>query len=453
MPGFLTGPRFGDAVRALGHPITHAGDVFELGRSFDRSPVWIHPSAHEFLGLPENIAVADYRKAAREGAGKHPFTVDAAAAGFDVSPPGLSHWFAVRRGAERVDIAVAAWDRSAGLAKCSPRELQAAVEIFAERVGVAYFRSPGSTAIRVLRAVHRDRHTHRVLDASAEQPLGPGDYPPEEDFAWFRPLDLTERGMAFLHGFDVNGQYLAAASSAELGFGEPEHLIPKRAGGALGWDVNLPGYWRADVSAPTPADYLPDPFDPRGRGLERRARWLTTPTIALAAECGVLGAIHEAYVWPQHHRYLGPWYERLRDARAALIGDERDGAAHALRLVKRCYQHGIGFLDGDWLRPGDELFRPDWRHTVIGRARANLYRAITRAVPRPFAVNVDAVWIASDEPEPSHAISGLRISDQLGHFKPLGTVSLPDVLEQLSDADSPRKVFRVLRGAMKGGTA
>ena len=59
-----------------------------------------------------------------------------------------------------------------------------------------------------------------------------------------------------------------------------------------------------------------------------RSRWATSKIL-------------EAWIWPQHGRVLLGWYERFRDASAALDADDPDAQA-ARNQAKVIRTHGIG---------------------------------------------------------------------------------------------------------------
>jgi hypothetical protein len=108
------------------------------------------------------------------------------------------------------------------------------------------------------------------------------------------------------------------------------------------------------------------------------------------------------------------------------------GASLALRAVKSTYTHALGWLGGGWLNAADKRFRPDWRGTVIARARANLTRHLLRIEQacgaRPVGLSADTVLYWSERPAPAAAAAdlGLDLSEALGKWKPReGGATLP----------------------------
>lgn len=429
---------FGD----VGRPATLLLDELAYyGASHGFGQIWIHRSALAGLGLPQALTGTTPRDLARVGR-EHPFT---APGRFRFHPAGLSYWIKARDGdGHRVDFGIPAYDGSSPFNACrDARELRAAATLFASHLGIPFADTPGSTGAALLRAVHSGPGARR-LEPSGDPPEPATRPVTERDFSWWRPPDLDERTAAELHAYDVNGNYLAACSSIELGLGAWEELGDGRTSIAV--NPRIPGYWLCRLLPPGDPR-LPDPLDPAGRARDRD-RWLATPTAELAVELGRVQSVLHAVIWPERSRVLAPWYERIRDARTSLaaaavtIGErgelradsETRPALVALRAVKDAANLTIGQLAAHFRSVGDELYRPDWRHAVIARARANLYRHLAAAAHRtgrrPVAVDHDTVWFAgpADPPVP--------LDSRLGRFKYVGSVSMADALAGPWDARS-----------------
>jgi hypothetical protein len=210
--------------------------------------------------------------------------------------------------------------------------------------------------------------------------------------------------------------YLSVMGGLAVGIGEPEH----RTGEALNFDRKLPGYWFAVIEAELPPG-LPDPFprDPAGR-------WYMTPTIELAEQLGARIQLREAYVWPESHRLLEPWYKLLRDARMSLDGPACDA-------VKAVYTQFIGHLESRlWEREGDALFRPDIRQSIIAQARVNFWRILRRCAEEgrpPALVYVDEALFISESPDPLTAKpEALKLGGDLASFKHSASKPLAELL-------------------------
>jgi hypothetical protein len=232
---------------------------------------------------------------------------------------------------------------------------------------------------------------------------------------WSRPPSPAERA-GWCHAYDVNGMFLVAASSLALPIGRADHLDA-----AAVWDASTvqhmlahPGWWRlADADT-----------------------WIPTPALAeLAAQRGVEhGQVAEAWVWPEHHRWLEPWYRAIRSARTTL-----PPGSIAARALKQVYTGGIGRLgSANRANPADPLYQPYWSHAVMAEANARLERKLHRIRDNhqhtPVALDVDCSWWITPEPDPATFAEqiGLQVDEQPGHFKHAGTHPVtPDLVHAL----------------------
>lgn len=367
----------------------------------------------------------------------------ASLADWKVDPPQLAPWLCARHEGGRVDVDVISpsldpdnnpFHRLAD----DPDELLRALALFARLVGIRYRRSTGATGTGLMRALHRGPHAKRLEDPQLPPPAlerASG----ERDLVWMRPLSEAERARSWVHCLDRNGMYLGACSSLELGFGKPILL----QGGELVFEAGRPGYWRARLSG------VSDPALPPVLERDNRWHWYTTPTLELAREWGVAFELAEAWVWPERSRWLKPWYERLREARAAVLDDDSPAGRAVEAAVKGAYRKSIGWFDGRrtgageaWDREGDSMFRPDWRHQVVAKARANLLRfwAKLPADLRPFGTYIDQFYLASDEPDPAAAATavGIPLGSGLAHFKPHGSIAMPAALAAVDTFLQPK---------------
>lgn len=360
-----------------------------------------------------------------------------------VDPPELAPWLCARRAGEdrvEVDLICPSLDPDNNpfhrLAD-DPDELLRALALFARLVGIRYRRSTGATGTGLMRALHRGPHAKRLEDPQLPPPAldrASG----ERDLIWMRPLSETERARRWVHCLDRNGMYLGACSSLELGFGKPLLLQD-----GVAFEGSRPGYWHARLNGPL------DQGCPPVLERDNRWHWYTTPTLELAEEWGVGFELAEAWVWPERSRWLKPWYERLRDARAAVFEDSTPAGRAVEAAVKGAYRKSIGWFDGRrtgtgaaWDREGDNMFRPDWRHQVVAKARANLLRfwAKLPADQRPFGTYIDQFYLASDEADPIAAAErvGIPLGSGLAHFKPHGSIAMPAALAAMDPYLQPK---------------
>jgi hypothetical protein len=213
-----------------------------------------------------------------------------------------------------------------------------------------------------------------------------------------------------------------------------------RTGGAIPFDRTRPGYWHGTIAGVDLPPTLPDPFpcDPAGR-------WYTTPTLELAEQLGARVQLGEAYVWPEQHRLLQPWYRVLREARLSLSGPARDA-------VKAVYTQFVGQLESRlWDREGDALFRPDIRQSIIAQARVNFWRILQRCAEAgqpPALVYVDEALFIGDADPLAAKPAAVQLGEDLSAFKHSASAAL---VELLPVWDSPRaSPVRVLE-RLKGG--
>jgi len=282
--------------------------------------------------------------------------------------------------------------------------LLAALTSYAAAVDAPYVRSPGKTGTDLLVALgQRARGGQR--DPVTDWPAPARETTTVRDTVWMRTLAPAERGRAYLHSYDKNAAWLGACANVELGLGDLEERTASGdvgAGGGVPFDPKLPGYWCARVAGAA-------------------EQWYCTPTIVRALERNQAVAISQAHVWTRHGRALATWYERLRDARAALYADATPAGRLALDVFKLTYAVTISSLAGQWHKPDSALYRPDWRHAILAQGAANLSRAIARmdvAGCTPVAVNIDCVYIVSDEPDAVAACPPtITLGTGLGHFK------------------------------------
>lgn len=241
-------------------------------------------------------------------------------------------------------------------------------------------------------------------------------------FRMINPLHAPGGDRPHEHCYDVNRQYLTAAGVAELAPGPLHHEGPRV------FDPNRPGYWLISPLAWN-FRHMPHPAGTATAGTA--SRWVTTPTMRLIRDIADQGFISEpdvidSWLGERRTRVLRSWSEALRDAVRLAIrnvetadpGSASDAGA-VLDLIKQTYREGIAMLG----RPGGRVYRPDWRHTIVATARANLYRKLWRIGHQtgawPGRIMVDAVHYASSTRDPlafAEAI-GIPVGTGPGEFK------------------------------------
>lgn len=253
---------------------------------------------------------------------------------------------------------------------------------------------------------------------------------------WHRaPNPAGDRG-GWVHHYDLNGAYLAAASKLRLPQGEPIQLDP-----GAGAPVPLPpGYWRLELEPWN----LPYPNPTGNRPRRDPELWVTSPTLRLLADIEWPARVIDGWYWTDTCQALTPWYERLRDARRTLVGPGREA-------VKQIYRQGIGRLASDLRTNADDpLYQPAWAHHVIAESRARIFRRIMQLATLPLAVEVDSIWVQHEAADPAEAAAAIRLplGDELGQWKPLGRLEAGAAWSALSGP--ARGVFGRLR-ELEGG--
>lgn len=433
------------------------------GRGEQPGQVWILPALAARLGLPDRLPKST--RSSRAGDQRAAAADQLAGAGWGLGGSGLAAWSRVYResGTDRrsLRLVVPGWfrgdngrsDQGAHLwsTDLPAHQLARRLGLYVDQVGLLHELTPPVTGVQLMRTLRAGSEMDRQMRAAAEaagQRIEPPSAAPtcEGAFSWLRRPDKDDLARPYVQLYDVRGQWLAAASSAELGFGLPEHVDrptfdPKAP--------LVPGYWLVD-----PGDHdwpwtLPSPFDPTSRG--RRGPVLATSyTLALAYELGHEVTPTEAWLWHEHGRYLEPWYQQLRDARRGLEQLRTAGdvdAGPVLDAVKLTYSGGVGRLAKRELTgsnaddPVHQAGRP-WYHHVLGRARANLLRQLAAAgngpdARWPLAVWRDTVVYAADSADPIEAApAGLRLGSQLGAMRHVRTLPMDQVAAALT-GDQP----------------
>lgn len=417
-------------ARAGGPSSPSKAAVLSAAGLVTRSARWIAP-AHQLAVVLERAAQLDLRQLwigpetvaqLQLAEGRHPWLGEAIRAGWSTKAKGLEPWVELAREQAHVELVFPSWDDRNPFRATSAGQLLEALDLYAGALRLRYRWTPGNSGVALMRAVHTGPTAVELPETAKPAP------PALEPADWLRGSWLDEQlpDLGWLHAYDVNGMFLAACSSVELGFGEPVHHKRYLAG----LPTKAPGFFRASVRPPQRRAFHSSlPFVVDGK-----RHWYPGPVLDLLHEGGARITITEAWTYPERHRWLAPWYERLRDARTALLAQGGPAAAVALDAVKRTYTAALGRLAASWMQPGDAAFRPDWRLAVIARAFANMQRHLAKVHAHsgvvPLARDADLVVYACtiEAPELAADQLGLELHEtQLGKWKHAGTIPADEV--------------------------
>ncbi len=432
---------FGDGTHVDVEAIAHIGDLHEIaeqhhlgtktpGRGFDQGgQIWVTSAAmDEFFDIHVEHGLK-YDQLIEQTSG-HRSIAEALGGGWQVSAGGKagswSPWMQVWREGQMRRTHVLLVDMvDPGREKIlsdgpTAQVLAWRLEAYAQALNFPLLLSPGRTGLSLL-IQSRWKDREQVLRSLQDPPEPATASNTERDLDWSREITADERGREFVHAFDRGGSYLGPAGGIVVGIGEAQH----RTGG-VEFDKKLPGYWLLD-SVPESADWrAPHPLIPSA-GVARidNPIWVTTPTLELAYEMGYELEPTEAWVWTEHGRFLEPWYKRVRDARAQVIGHRDDPRYDTVyETLKNTYTDAIGWLAAEGRFGGNLGYLPHWRHHVLAKARANVIRRILQIGQTsnqwPVAVYTDTIVYLSDEVDPVTAWPGtnMQLGIDLGQYKP-----------------------------------
>ncbi|MGI5507383.1 hypothetical protein [Lentzea sp. CA-135723] len=271
-------------------------------------------------------------------------------------------------------------------------------------------------------------------------------------FGWL-DMELPPEPGRLAVELDVNAQYLAAMSSAQLGDGDPIELD---AAQLADWDlldlVKLPGYLvlgsapdlsglpphaRAVFARLTPGDPLPTPL-----------------ATYLARDHHVDLDVVEAIVWhtvevldprtrktttqAAYGKRCARWAKTVKEGRVTLMTaaagqPENHPAQLALLLLKRLYSQFIALLrspaynvDSRTRKPTGWL-RPDWFDMLLATANANALRALDKLVAAGWTVHGglrDSIWITADALADINGVTVPYLRDATGALTPLTAIEI-----------------------------
>lgn len=461
------------ADRPLDVPMPkNAADAYRLAERAGIRQLWFHPRVHQALGLPEQH-------------GPNPAEPEPCAwfdlpPGWDADPAGAAAWVNLAPGTRgnhtgpRRALVFPAWENRADWAGApdgattagNGRVLADAIAAFANAMppGCHYYLSPNETARAVWLHHTRGRELPPVTwPAPALAPAAPVGVP-----AWSRVLTDDEDGCTWLHRLDESRAQLSTYNVI-LPAGEPVHhasplWIPgqtkKHAAYLL---ARLDPGWTPDLR-------IPDPRWP-WQHAAADAIWITVPHADyLITDLRAPVEPLESWTWPDSSARLQATGKSLRLGRDRLLEEAaatcgrcgRCGNCTALSVSKTLYATMTGWLnrrpgtgeDGDSETGGgsslrldtDETtglttatrsdFLPYGNHAIRAAFLANRDRRIIKAGTAsgrwPCAVSNDALYYATDDPDPATALPPpLQYGHKGGQYKPEARIPLAAVREHL----------------------
>lgn len=239
-------------------------------------------------------------------------------------------------------------------------------------------------------------------------------------------------------GYDINGQYPAAAGSAELGTGNPERIDRPRSLEEL---ANLPGYAKTSAAVKTKHP---------GLGTIAAGEWVPLPIVKyVTRDLGIEVTAAAALFWPDHRRHLRTFVDTYyRQGRAALAdlpaGLARDLARCALKAMVNDF---VGMLRSEKWSHGP-YYQPAWHDMITSTAEVNAFRAIDKCAVPPIAKVCDSVYFVADRApfEPD----GLAVVDELGQLGKFKLERWGKVGPDLADAyraGNPRGIHEAAKAA------
>lgn len=356
------------------------------------------------LGFPAKPPATD------KGATEHALLQGARAVGWRVTE--LGRWMSFRRhDTATVHIGVGPWLNKGNfvLWKENLAESVYLLGRLHQFTGTAFRITPGVTGCSLLEDgwTRKGRGNVPRWKPAWERCDPAGDHVTEQAYArtwWSAP---TPSPLRYLHGFDSHRAYLGAAGVSEKLSMDALVRSPLKD-----FDRNSAGYWQCVVPHWNETR-MPHPIGPKSAA--GTTVWVTTPTLTLIEDLANQGyiempAILDSWVAPvidrakpydRTRRILRTWAETLDKAADAALDEPRAEDAKLLEwTIKKMYKAAFG----NWLDDTGRIWRPDWSHSVLAKARTNTWRkawSVGMATGRwPETIHVDEIVYASDKADP-----------------------------------------------------
>jgi hypothetical protein len=339
----------------------------------------------------------------------------------------------------------------------APAALAARLERYAQLAGVPFGRSAAYSGHDLIAQVDARRKKVQA---------GPASPPPAAPsvsglVSFQRRPGPEEENHRYLHSYDATAAWLAAAKGTELGIGAAVHKDKPL------FDPRLIALWR--VRPPAWDTWrVPDPLRTRHPRRDGTV-WAYTPLLAFEAE--VLGAEIEpleAWVWPEHTRYLDLWAQQIDAARLALAGPppswrpgDPDDAA-VLAAVKDTYSGAVTLFGSPQLDASPDklillprLLELARRDGAADASLAELRRRYCRV--RPARDGQERPCASCGKPS-SELVGGIPLHPQCpdpdgaeGGGQPRSRLFRPDWAHMISNTAAARLYRKVFAAAAASG--
>ncbi len=388
--GYYDTPRW--ALTDINALVTSASQS-ALSAKVGEITVILEPNAAAKLGFPKKVPTNE------KTVKGHPLLKTLRDGGWRVSSltPWMTVWVPERAA---VHIGVGPWLHQANNALHADNAGNLAYRLasFQHFTGAAFHGNPGLPALTVLRSLPRPRDDRRRPIKVEWKPRWNGCVPAHSDCerAFAKYLNPNPAGLPFQHGYDATRQYLAAASNTLVTVGELRRTGPRDFNRAIA------GYWKIVA----PAWNLPGLPNPSGYEAGAEC-WVTSPTLELLEDLDRMGylafpEILETWTSQENVRqFFRPWAERITASYTASLKDTTLDGEFVTDAIKGMYKVGIGLMHATEDRT---VCRPDWHHSIIAKARANMFRKIFAVREHmgilPVEISYDKVWYECEHGDP-----------------------------------------------------
>ena len=273
------------------------------------------------------------------------------------------------------------------------------LDAWVRRTHEHFVHTPGVAALVSLRAFPRKKQPRWVL-----KDLATADY-------WTPPVQIQDhryrtnrRKGGDVYRWDMRSAYLAAMSSVELPYRQLQHT------GMMPHSLTA-GYFQIRISKGRygPTMLWPTP-DRQGR------IWLSASEYELFRRCSHPFDFLDSWTTQDGGRILRTWAERWRDGIT-----NQETPPKVAQVMKMGYAELVGLMN---VQKGT-IYRPDWRHMIMGAVRASITRRVLTVQADhgllPLKINVDAVYYAAKDADDlgghdkiSHS---LGVGDRIGNMR------------------------------------